>query len=140
MTENQTAKNQTIKTTIKKWVRPKKSPIAGVCGAFANALDANPVVIRVIWLAAFLCFGAGVPLYFVCWWLLPSEEHQFDPDKASFLGVCLRISKKVDIEVAVVRIAVFISFFASAGITLLGYFIAHLLLPKIESANSVPTN
>ena len=116
--------------TTKKWVRPEKAPIAGVCGAFANALDANPTVVRLIWLAAGLFFGTGFGLYMLCWWLLPSEKTQFDPDKASFLGVCLRISQKTGIEVGVVRIAVFLSFFISMSLTFWGYFIAHLLLPK----------
>jgi phage shock protein PspC (stress-responsive transcriptional regulator) len=122
----------------KKWVRPKNAPIAGVCGAFANALEASPVVVRMTWLIAGLIFGTGFFLYIVCWWFLPKEENQFDPDTASFLGVCLRISQKTGIEIAIVRIAVFLSFFASAGITLLGYFVAHLLIPKTEAPKSEP--
>ncbi len=124
----------------KKWVRPKNSPIAGVCGAFANALDASPALIRVLWLVAGMFFGTGFFLYAVCWWFLPTEEAQFDPEKSSFLGVCLRISQKTGIELAVVRIAVFLSFFASAGITLFAYFVAHLLIPSAEAKKVDPTH
>lgn len=117
----------------KKWVRPKNAPLAGVCGAFAKALDANPVVVRLLWLSAGLFFGTGFCIYLVCWWFFPSEEQQYDPDKATFLGVCLRISKKTGVELSIVRIATFLSFFVSVGLTAFAYFISHLLLPKLES-------
>ncbi len=123
----------------KKWVRPTKSPIAGVCGAFANALEINVTLIRLLWLGAGLIFGTGFCLYLICWWFLPTEAKQFDPDKPVFLGVCLRLAQKSEVEVSVIRIAVFISFFASMSLTFWGYFIAHLLLPKTTPSSPTTT-
>lgn len=116
----------------KKWIRPKNAPIAGVCGAIANALDVNPTLVRILWLIAGLFYGTGFCLYLICWFFLPKEEKQFEPDRPVFLGVCYRLSKKTNIELAVIRIALFISFFATATLTFWGYFIAHLLIPKVE--------
>ena len=117
-------------TAGKKWVRPQNTPLAGVCGAIANALGVSAAIIRVIWLVALLIYGTGFFFYLVAWSFLPREDHQFDPDKPLFLGVCMRLAKKLDLEVSLVRMATFFSFFLSCGLTVLGYFVCYFLLPS----------
>ncbi len=48
--------------------------IGGVCGGVAEFLDADPSVIRIIWLVSVLFFGTGLMLYLLLWFILPLEE------------------------------------------------------------------
>lgn len=117
----------------KKWVRPKDSPIAGVCGAFSGALGIDVMIIRVIWLISGLIFGTGICLYLICWFFFPSEEKQFEADEPAFLGVCYRIAQRTGIEVSVIRVLYVLSIPVTGTLSIWGYFIAHLLIPKVSS-------
>ena len=46
--------------------------IAGVCAGLADYFDLDPTIIRLVWLLAFLCAGAGLLAYIVLWIALPS--------------------------------------------------------------------
>jgi len=46
--------------------------IAGVAAGLADYFDLDPTVIRVVWLLAFLCAGAGLLAYIVLWIVLPA--------------------------------------------------------------------
>jgi phage shock protein PspC (stress-responsive transcriptional regulator) len=45
--------------------------IGGVCGGLADYFDLDPTIIRVVWLLAFLCAGAGLLAYVILWIALP---------------------------------------------------------------------
>jgi len=45
--------------------------IGGVCGGVAEFLDADPSIIRIIWLVSILVFGSGLFLYLLLWFILP---------------------------------------------------------------------
>ena len=45
--------------------------IGGVCGGVAEFLDADPSIIRIIWLISILLFGSGLFLYILLWFILP---------------------------------------------------------------------
>lgn len=45
--------------------------IGGVCGGLADYFDLDPTIIRIVWLLAFLCAGAGLLAYIVLWIALP---------------------------------------------------------------------
>jgi phage shock protein PspC (stress-responsive transcriptional regulator) len=45
--------------------------IGGVCGGLADYFDLDPTIIRVVWLLAFLCAGAGLLAYIILWIALP---------------------------------------------------------------------
>ena len=48
--------------------------LAGVCGGVAEYLDADPTLVRVIWLAlAFLPFPGAILAYIVAWIVMPKE-------------------------------------------------------------------
>jgi len=46
--------------------------IGGVCGGLADYFDLDPTIIRIVWLLAFLCAGAGLLAYVILWIALPS--------------------------------------------------------------------
>jgi len=48
--------------------------IAGVCGAFAESLDIDVTLVRIIWVCSVIFAGTGVLAYLICWLLIPNEE------------------------------------------------------------------
>ncbi len=48
--------------------------IGGVCGGIAEFLDADPSILRIIWLVSLFFFGTGGLLYLLLWFILPLEE------------------------------------------------------------------
>ncbi len=51
--------------------RDKK--IAGVCGGFADYLDVDPTLVRVVWLMTALFIGSGFLAYIIAWIVMPAE-------------------------------------------------------------------
>lgn len=47
--------------------------IAGVCGGIAQHLDIDPIIIRILFLIAFLTEGFGLLLYIILWIAIPEE-------------------------------------------------------------------
>ena len=47
--------------------------IAGVCGGFAEYLDVDPTVVRLLWVLVSLLAGVGVILYLACWIIMPLD-------------------------------------------------------------------
>jgi phage shock protein PspC (stress-responsive transcriptional regulator) len=50
--------------------------IAGVCGGFAEYLDMDPTLVRLIWVIMALCVGWGVVGYLVAWIVMPEAPLQ----------------------------------------------------------------
>ncbi len=48
--------------------------IAGVCGGLADYFNIDVVIIRAIFLVAFLGFGTGFLAYVVLWIVVPKED------------------------------------------------------------------
>ena len=48
--------------------------IAGVAAGLADYFDLDPTIIRVVWLLAFLCAGAGLLAYVILWIALPAGQ------------------------------------------------------------------
>jgi phage shock protein C len=48
--------------------------IAGVCTGFARYLDADVVLVRIVWLVIALTAGVGFIAYIVAWIAMPLEE------------------------------------------------------------------
>src|SRR5271168_4097058 len=48
--------------------------IGGVCGGIAEFLEADPSIIRLIWLVAILLGGIGGMAYLLLWFILPAED------------------------------------------------------------------
>lgn len=45
--------------------------IAGVCGGFADYLDLDPTIVRVVWVMAALLVGWGFLGYLIAWLVIP---------------------------------------------------------------------
>ena len=59
----------------KRLVRPSSGKsIGGVCAAFANYLDIDVTIVRLLFLLAFLFGSAGFWIYIVAWIVIPSED------------------------------------------------------------------
>lgn len=58
----------------------KNSKIAGVCGGFAEYLDIDPTLMRLIWVMLALFAGWGVIGYLIAWIVMP--EAPLDPAPA----------------------------------------------------------
>ncbi len=58
----------------KRLVRPMhKKSIAGVCAGFADYLEVDVTLMRIIWLCAALFTGVGFIAYVICWIVMPKE-------------------------------------------------------------------
>ena len=47
--------------------------LGGVCGGLAEYLDADPSLIRLLWVFAALVWGADILLYLAAWTIVPEE-------------------------------------------------------------------
>jgi len=45
--------------------------VAGVCAGLADYFDIDPIIIRVLWIVAFLCAGTGLLAYIILWIAVP---------------------------------------------------------------------
>lgn len=53
----------------------KNKLLGGVCGGFAEYLDADPTLVRLAWVVlSILSLGAGVALYLIAWLIMPDES------------------------------------------------------------------
>jgi phage shock protein C len=59
--------------------------IAGVCGGFAEYLDMDPTLVRLIWVMTALFAGWGLLGYLIAWLVIP-EEPLFQPSAISAQG------------------------------------------------------
>jgi len=60
---------------IKRLYRSKENKIiGGVCGGIAEHLNADPTIVRLIWVLACLLWGAGVLLYLIAWIIIPEKK------------------------------------------------------------------
>jgi len=47
--------------------------IAGVCGGFAEYLDLDPTLIRILWVMLVIFGGCGLLAYLIAWIIMPEE-------------------------------------------------------------------
>lgn len=52
----------------------KEKMIDGVCGGIAEYLNADPSIIRLVWVLLTLAGGCGIILYIICAIVLPDED------------------------------------------------------------------
>jgi phage shock protein PspC (stress-responsive transcriptional regulator) len=63
---------------MKRWHRSKSERIiGGVCGGLGLYLDADPTVIRLVWVVlTCVSLGIGIVAYIVAWIIVPEEGSQ----------------------------------------------------------------
>ncbi len=57
--------------------------IAGVCGGFAEYLELDPTIVRIIWLLLALVGGGGFLAYIIAWIVMPLEPEPAPAPQAS---------------------------------------------------------
>jgi len=57
----------------KLYLSRKDKKIAGVCGGFAEYLDMDPTLVRLIWVMMALFAGWGLLGYLIAWLVIPEE-------------------------------------------------------------------
>ena len=113
---------------MKKWVRSRDGLIAGICEGLGVSLDISPWLLRAIWLLAVFAFGSGILLYFMFWFSLPRVDRHESQIQKKFLGVCYRLSKKMDMDVGLVRFITLTCFLSSFGVAILLYLVLNFTL------------
>lgn len=49
--------------------------IDGVCAGFAEYLNIDPTIVRLIWVLLSMCYGGGVLLYIIAMIIMPHEDY-----------------------------------------------------------------
>lgn len=57
----------------KKLTRSNNGMIAGVCAGFAEYLDVDPTIVRVVYILLVFFAGIGVLLYLILWLIIPKK-------------------------------------------------------------------
>ncbi|HLF20061.1 MAG TPA: PspC domain-containing protein, partial [Bacteroidota bacterium] len=50
--------------------------LAGICGGFAEYLNLDPTLIRVLWIFLTIFGGSGIILYIIAYFVIPLNPHQ----------------------------------------------------------------
>lgn len=111
------------------FVRSEEGVFLGVCGGLAKAFELEVWMMRLVWLIAGLWFGTGFFMYILLAYTLPRSDKVQQAYRRKILGVCVRISRRYNIEIGIVRTAAVFMALASFGMMLVFYFGAHLLMP-----------
>jgi phage shock protein C len=111
-----------------KWVRAKDGAIFGVCKGLARTFDIPVGAFRLIWLVSVLFLGAGLGLYLLLAITLPREDKTTEALEPWILGVCSKISRRVNVEVGMVRFLTVCLSLLSFGATIVGYIVIYFVL------------
>ena len=114
------------------WVRSDHGWISGVCSGLAPNLGLSPLSLRILWLCSIFMFGVGLVMYVVCWLCLPARSKAERSDESKVLGGCLQISRRLGIEVGLIRCILIICFPLSISATVIIYIAASILLPPLS--------
>jgi len=116
-------------TTIQTpWVRSVDGVFAGVCKGIARRFEVPVWTIRVLWLLSILGLGFGFLTYFILAICLPREDKLANAYQKKFLGVCLKASKKFDMDVGILRSITCFVALSSLGTVLIIYFLLFFTL------------
>ena len=74
---NVTKKSEAKRESRKRIYRSQSDKvIGGVCGGFAEYLNIDALMIRIIWAVAFFVGGVGLLAYIACWIIIPENPSQ----------------------------------------------------------------
>lgn len=115
-----------------RWVRAQDGIVAGVAKGMARTLGLDTTLVRLIWLIGLFC-GVGIIAYFILAICLPREDRLEEAEQKKIAGVCLKLSRRLDMEVGLVRVLMTVAALSSLGVTILFYLILAYTLPKDET-------
>lgn len=122
-----------VKAPIK-FYRKKSGVLAGVCNGLADSFEINLTLVRILWIAAVCIYGFGLGLYVLMAISLPRQDQLEEAFNRRILGVCGRLSKKMNWEVGLVRLAAILLSLGSLGFAVLVYIILYFSFEE-ESIN-----
>lgn len=123
-----------------KWVRSEDGALFGVCKGMAKTLDMPVGVVRVLLILSIIFFGMGLGVYLLLAMALPRADKLNKAMEPRILGVCVHYSKKLEIEIGLMRFVALLLLIGFSILTLVGYFVAYLMLPDEEGKSSVSRN
>src|SRR5262245_57938387 len=129
--------------TTDRLTRSPDGLVAGVCAGLAARLGIEPLVLRLLWVAALLCFGAGLLAYAILWWLMPradavpveatiwrrNADGSHHPPLArtasdrKLLGVCGGLARRWNADPTIVRLGALALLGMSAGLAVVAYLV-----------------
>lgn len=118
------------------WTRSPNGWVAGVCQGLGERFDIKPNVVRFIWFLSVFFIGAGFVFYIICALCLPVQGREEYARQPKFLGVCYRLSEKLNVDVGLLRIVTVLIGLGSLGTTALAYIVIHFLLGNSTDRNS----
>ena len=114
----------------KPWTRSSDGIVLGVCRGLAERFQVDVMVVRIVCILT-LCIGSFL-LYPILALSFPKPQNIGKAAQPKVFGVCLRFSRRFDIDLGLVRAAALLSLFVSGGTTLLVYFALYFILPTLE--------
>lgn len=121
-----------------KWVRAEDGIIGGVCLSLARELQLDPWLVRVAWLMSVFVLGTGILAYVACVIALPRTDRLEAANESMILGVCLRLSKRQNMDIGLMRLLAIVTLFVSCGGAIFGYILLHFFVPDSASNNEIP--
>ncbi len=116
--------------TRMQWVRSPDGMIAGVCEGLGKQLNVNPWVLRAAWSAMILFYGTGLLFYLIMAYALPRSDKVPAAKEKRYLGVCSRLSRKIGMDIGLIRALTIILALCSFGAVMIGYVILFFVLPE----------
>lgn len=110
-----------------KWVRSPKGLISGALEGLGESYGINPNWLRAVFILGVLFFGTGLILYLVLAIMMPHQNAVENYDRPQLFGVCYRISKRVLIELPIIRIGMVLGAIVSFGLFIFIYICFSLL-------------
>lgn len=112
------------------YYRSDKSMLFGVCAGLAERFQMDVVLVRLFWVLAVFFGGLSIFVYFLLALSLPVKGQLDQAYSSRLMGVCLRISRRYNMEIGIVRFLALLGLFCSFGTGVVVYVIAHFLLPE----------
>lgn len=134
-------------------VRPYERMFGGVCAGFANYLDVDVTLLRVIWVLVVIFTGIfpGVVAYLVAWMVIPegsATQATAEADSGRRLyrsvkdrklgGVCGGLAEYLDADPTIIRLVwALLTIFPGAIVCgLLAYLVAWIVIPEAPVART----
>ena len=110
--------------------------IGGVASGLSRDLQIDVILLRIFWIVA-LCFGVGLLAYIMLWIAFPKADDPTLGNRKRVLGVCWKVAERADQPVGLIRFAALGLLLCSAGSAIVGYVLAMLILPPVNSSAPV---
>ncbi len=113
-----------------RFMRSANGVYRGVFAGAAREFNVSANFLRALWLLSIFGFGVGLFFYLVLGYTLPREDKLEEYEKPKALGGCVKVAKKTNLDLGLVRVITVFLFFASFGSSLVAYVLVALLIKE----------